>query len=154
MLQYIFLAGLTAFAANAQDIIDTLATENSETMVFGEAKNADGTLNEVLVEQPQNAANPLGAPIPDYSDNAMQNNKAVVMQPPINNQHMPTGVLQDSEQNPADSQMTPAQMNNEIQNKLYQEGNRIYDVQSYPADDLKTINQNGQDEAVTNYPAY
>ena len=45
-------------------------------------------------------------------------------------------------------------MNNEIQNKLYEEGNRIYDLQSYPIDDFDYINKNGQDNAVTDYPAY
>ena len=149
MWQYILLTGLTAFAANAQDIIETLADENTETVVLGEAHNPNGTLNEVLIEQPKNSDNPLGNPIPD--DNMVQNaqsNQSVINLPQVNE------VSQFSPQDPADSQMTPQQMNNEIQNKLYQEGNRVYDVQSYPAGDLETINQNGQDEAVTNYPAY
>ena len=38
--------------------------------------------------------------------------------------------------------------------KLYEEGNRIYDLQSYPIDDFDYINKNGQDNAVTDYPAY
>ncbi len=151
MWQYLLLAGFTAFSANAQDVIETLANENSETVVFGEAQNANGSVNEVLLEQPQNAGNPLGDPIPDYVPQT--NNQQIIHAQATPLQDI-SGVSQVSEQNPSDSQMTPAQMNNEIQNKLYQEGNRIYDVQSYPASDLETINKNGQDEAITNYPAY
>ena len=54
MWQYLLLAGFTAFSANAQDVIETLANENSETVVFGEAQNANGSVNEVLLEQPKN----------------------------------------------------------------------------------------------------
>lgn len=151
MWQYLLLTGLTAFSANAQDVIETLADKNDETMIFGEAQNANGTMNEVVVEQPQNAKNPLGNPIPE-------NVRAPAFSPAdtVQSRTLPqtNGIEQNSIQNPSDSQMTPQQMNNEIQNRLYQEGNRVYDVQSYPADDLKTINKNGQDAAVTNYPAY
>ena len=152
MLQYLFFAGILAASANAQDIIETLAAPDSETVVFGEAQNADGTTNEVLLEQPQNAGNPLGNPITDDTTSTAGTNAVQ----PLTTKNMPLtlGVAQNSLQNPTDSQMTPEQMNNEIQNKIYQEGNRIYDVQSYPADDLKTVNQNGQNEAITNYPAY
>ena len=50
--------------------------------------------------------------------------------------------------------MSPQEMNNEIQNKLYEEGNRVYDVQSYPIKDINELGENGQDNAITNYPAY
>ena len=151
MWQYMFMAGILAASANAQDIIDTLATEDGETMVFGEAHNANGTVNEVVLEQPKDSGNPLGNPIYDDTDNSVT--PTVAQSQDTKNTDI-KAVMQTSRQNPTDSQMTPEQMSNEIQNKIYQEGNRIYDIQSYPADDLKTINQNGQDEAITNYPAY
>lgn len=151
MWQCLLLAGITAFSASAQDLIETLADKNAETTVFGEAQTPDGSANEFLVEQPQDSGNPLGNPITGIAPvNAQNNAENVQIQPATTRSE----VVQNSLQNPSISQMTPEQMGNEIQNKLYQEGNRVYDVQSYPVADFETINQNGQDEAITNYPAY
>ncbi len=153
MWQYVIILILSTGIANAQNIIDTMANNNQDTIVYGEALNADGTENQVLLEQPKNAPNPLGNPIvspssfPQKTDGRIQD---------AGNPIKPTNgiILQNSPQNPKISEMSPQQMDSEIQNKLYQEGNRVYDIQSYPASDLQTINQNGQDNAVTNYPAY
>jgi len=158
MLRYVIIISLIAVAVNAEEIIDSFAGSNSETVVYGQAANADGTVNEALIEQLENAPNPLGDPVADYAPPAKktmqplrrgQKSEVVPVAAPAAN-----AVSQISPQNPADSQMTPQQMNNEIQNKLYEEGNRVYDVQSYPLNDLDYMNQNGQDNAVTDYPAY
>ena len=152
MWKYIFVGLLILSNANAQEIIGSMAQSGQDTMVFGAAENADGTQNEFFLEQPENAPNPLGNPIvitPSLPKNNPLPIAASTVAPQIKN-----ATVQISPQNPQVSDMTPQQMNNEIQNKLYQEGNRVYDVQSYPAQDLQTINQNGQDNAVTNYPAY
>ena len=155
MWKYVFICLLSVGAAEAQEIIESTAQSGQDTVIFGAATNADGTQNEVLLEQPENAPNPLGNPIIPPPNLPANNGlpqvggarRAVLPQ-------IEPATVQNSMQNPDISDMTPQQMNNEIQNKLYQEGNRVYDVQSYPAQDLQTINQNGQDNAVTNYPAY
>lgn len=43
-------------------------------------------------------------------------------------------------------------MQNEIQNTLYESDDRIYDLQSYPDNDINQIENRGN--AVTNYPEY
>lgn len=62
-------------------------------------------------------------------------------------------VSQTSGQNPEISpQNSPEQMQNEIQNTLYESDDRIYDLQSYPDNDINQIENRGN--AVTNYPEY
>lgn len=153
MIAEILFSSLIAAGANAADLIETAAAPQDETMVFGEAKQPNGTFNAALVEQPQNAPNPLGAPIYDNEPSPAPFSPSATA--PVPFAHPAGNIIdQTSPQNPAISQMSPQTMGSEIQNKLYQSGDRIYDVQSYPAEDIDYINQNNQDNAVTNYPAY
>lgn len=161
MLRYVIIISLIAVAVNAGEIIDSFSQPDNETIVYGQAANANGTVNKVLLEQPADAPNPLGDPVPDYTPPAApkaqplrRGQKSGVAPAAAATDETGNAVSQISPQNPADSQMTPQQMNNEIQNKLYEEDNRVYDVQSYPIDDIGYMNQNGQDNAVTDYPAY
>lgn len=161
MLRYVIIISLIAVAVNAGEIIDSFSQPDNETIVYGQAANANGTVNKVLLEQPADAPNPLGDPVPDYTPPSApkaqplrRGQKSDVAPAAAATDETGNAVSQISPQNPADSQMTPQQMNNEIQNKLYEEGNRVYDVQSYPIDDIGYMNENGQDNAITNYPAY
>lgn len=43
---------------------------------------------------------------------------------------------------------------NEIENTLYEGGNRIYDVQSFPINDIKTITEPNIDPTISTYPEY
>lgn len=159
MLRYIIAILLIAFSVNAEEILSSFAAPDNETVIYGEANTSDKQATEILVEQPDNADNPLGTPIIDEknsSNSAFQKQNPKVL-PQLSNISSPQNdnvVEQSAKQNPSDSQMSTQQMNNEIQNKLYEEGNRIYDLQSYPIDDFDYINKNGQDNAVTDYPAY
>lgn len=159
MLRYIIAILLIAFSVNAEEILSSFAAPDNETVIYGEANTSDKQATEILVEQPDNANNPLGTPIIDEknsSNSAFQKQNPKVL-PQLSNISSPQNdnvVEQSTKQNPSDSQMSTQQMNNEIQNKLYEEGNRIYDLQSYPIDDFDYINKNGQDNAVTDYPAY
>lgn len=159
MLRYIIAILLIAFSVNAEEILSSFAAPDNETVIYGEANTSDKQATEILVEQPDNADNPLGTPIIDEknsSNSAFQKQNPKVL-PQLSNISSPQNdnvVEQSTKQNPSDSQMSTQQMNNEIQNKLYEEGNRIYDLQSYPIDDFDYINKNGQDNAVTDYPAY
>nr|QIM10258.1 hypothetical protein PlAlph_0120 [uncultured Alphaproteobacteria bacterium] len=158
MLRYVIIISLIAVAVNAEEIIDSFSQPNNETIIYGQAANANGTVNKVTIEQPADAGNPLGDPVPDYTPPTKQplrrGQKSEVAPANAAATSEDNAISQISPQNPSDSQMTPQQMNNEIQNKLYEEGNRVYDVQSYPIDDIGYMNENGQDNAVTNYPAY
>lgn len=159
MLRYIIAILLIAFSVNAEEILSSFAAPDNETVIYGEANTSDKQATEILIEQPDNADNPLGTPIIDEknsSNSAFQKQNPKVL-PQFSNISSPQNdnvVEQSTKQNPSDSQMSTQQMNNEIQNKLYEEGNRIYDLQSYPIDDFDYINKNGQDNAVTDYPAY
>ena len=159
MLRYIIAILLIAFSVNAEEILSSFAAPDNETVIYGEANTSDKQATEILVEQPDNADNPLGTPIIDEKNSSnsafqKQNPKVLPQLSDISSPQNDNVVEQSTKQNPSDSQMSTQQMNNEIQNKLYEEGNRIYDLQSYPIDDFDYINKNGQDNAVTDYPAY
>ena len=156
MLKYLLAISFVVIGANAEEIISTMSSPDDETIVYGEAQNPNGTFNEVLLEQPKNAPNPLGDPIPDYvSSQPLRRGQKSEVTPKIpDTVTLPNAVEEISPQNPKISEMSPQEMNNEIQNKLYEEGNRVYDVQSYPIKDINELGENGQDNAITNYPAY
>ena len=155
MILNILFFCLFSTAAQAADIIESVAAPQDETAVFGEAAQPDGKFDAALIEQPQNSPNPLGNPIyvaPSSSPQifAPQPTKTFPPQP----LSQPNSIDEISPQNPIIGQISPQAVDSEIQNKLYQSGNRIYDLQSYPANDINYINQNNQNNAITNYPAY
>ncbi|MBP5399751.1 MAG: hypothetical protein J6Y53_04980 [Alphaproteobacteria bacterium] len=155
MIFKIIILCLLTVGASATELIESTASPQDETTIFGEAAQPNGTFNEFMLEQPQNANNPLGNPI-YYTPSGTPEIFAPQAPTPPAPQTTPAtnGVSEISPQNPSFSQMSPQTVGNEIQNKLYQSGNRIYDVQSYPAKDIGYINQNNQNNAITNYPAY
>jgi len=63
-------------------------------------------------------------------------------------------IHQFSEQNPKPFSISPQAEQNEIENTLYEGGNRIYDVQSFPIDDIKTITEPNIDPTISTYPEY
>jgi len=142
---------LAVASAQAQEIDEGIAVPGAPTVVFGEAANKNGTDNIAVVEQPQNAPNPLGAPIVDNEDTPAPKKQD---KPKFGSAvQIRDEVEQTTPQNPQISpQLTPEQLNNEMQNEVYESGNRVYDVQSYPASDLPQIEQ--QQNAITNYPEY
>lgn len=156
MLKHLLIFSLFTTAVYAQEVISTMSSPNDETIVYGEAENTNGTFNEVLLEQPKDSPNPLGNPIPDYvSPQPLRRGQKSEITPKIPETFTPQNAVEEiSPQNPKISEMSPQEMNNEIQNKLYEAGNRVYDVQSYPLDDINKLGENGQDNAITNYPAY
>lgn len=156
MLKYLLAISFVVIGANAEEIISTMSSPDDETFVYGEAQNPNGTFNEVLLEQPKNAPNPLGDPIPDYvSPQPLRRGQKAEVTPQVSNLNTsPQTIEEISPQNPKISEMSPQEMDNEIQNKLYEKGDRVYDVQSYPIKDINELGENGQDNAITNYPAY
>ncbi len=156
MIFKIIIFSLFTVTVSAEEFIESTACSQDETAIFGEAAQPNGTFNQMLLEQPQNTPNPLGNPIYYTPSGAPE---IFTPQSPLQpasqtTPSTPNAINEISPQNPSISQMTPQAVGNEIQNKLYQSGDRIYDVQSYPANDIDYINQNDQDNAITNYPAY
>ena len=66
----------------------------------------------------------------------------------------PKEINQFSAQNPKPFSISPQQEQNEIENTLYEGGNRIYDVQSFPLKDIKTITEPNIDPTISTYPEY
>lgn len=63
-------------------------------------------------------------------------------------------IHQFSPQNPKPFSISPQAEQNEIENTLYEGGNRIYDVQSFPLKDIKTITEPNLDPTISTYPEY
>ena len=59
-----------------------------------------------------------------------------------------------SAQNPKPFSISPEAQKNEIENTLYEGGDRIYDVQSFPLKDIKTITEPNIDPTISTYPEY
>ncbi len=163
MKKLLLLSGiLLSVQSNAAETIDVQSDNSQPTVIFGEAATAAGTYNEISVEQAADAQNPFGNPIvnivqPNPTAVAKRNSKSDEKNPspiiPSNFAQPENIVSQTSQQNPEISpQNSPQEMENEIQNTLYESQGRIYDLQSYPNDDINQIENQGN--AVTNYPEY
>lgn len=146
MLKIIAFITLLSFSIQAQE----------PTIVYGESTLPDGKKDSLLIMQPKNSPNPLGDPIiynpPNNSqqqandiENSVQKNQPLKMTNQIN---------QSAEQNPPPFSKTPQELNNEIENTLYQGGDRIYDIQSYPIKDINKITEPNIDPTISTYPEY
>lgn len=149
MVRTLILFLLYIFPAQAQ----------TPTVVYGAAETADGKENQLMVVQPEDAPNPLGNPIitvPDTVPAAQTSQQPLSAVPETKpSQTAPSDIInQTSEQNPAPFSETPQEEQNQIQNTLYQSGDRIYDVQSFPLNDIKTITEPNIQPTITTYPEY
>lgn len=155
-LPVLLMAALLPNAA-AAETIDVRSDSAQPTVIYGEAENANGTFNEMTVEQAADAQNPFGNPIVNelpYGKRVPEGEKGRPQPPAPELGKSPVNVVsQTSGQNPEISpQNSPEQMQNEIQNTLYESDDRIYDLQSYPDNDINQIENQGN--AVTNYLEY
>ena len=148
--QFILLTAiLYATSVNAQ----------TPTIVYGASETAPNEPDSYLLEQPSNAPNPLGNPIPEFvpQNQETATNIAGPENAPQTSASKPQidGEINQAEpQNPAPFSQSPEEEQNQIENTLYEGGNRIYDVQSYPLKDIKTITEPNIDPTITTYPEY
>lgn len=133
----------------------------SPTVVYGASEDAPGHPDQFMVIQPDDAPNPLGDPIvlPQTSEQNTPTTEPAPTQPTDSQpdtdaQPEPTIINQDAVQNPPPFSESTRQQENQIQNTLYQGGDRIYDVQSYPLKDIKTITEPNIQPTITTYPEY
>ena len=128
----------------------------SETIVYGKSTLPDGQTDSYLVEQPDNAPNPLGNPIvmspSQPTIDTEKDNTPAPKQKAKKTQN--NEIYQIEQQDPPPFSETPQEIQNKIENTLYQSGSRIYDVQSYPIKDIKEITQPNIDPTITTYPEY
>lgn len=156
----LMLVALLSGIASVSNAAVVMSGENQiPTMVYGEAENAVGGENAVLVKQAPNGANPLGNPINtdnqgenSWAETPQEMNEGMQNQAPI----LPKeGVFNDiSQQNPSvSSEPDPAALSDKIQNTMYESGGRIYDIQSYPDSDVGKM-ESPEQPTIDNYPAY
>lgn len=120
-------------------------------------KKSSGGEDEFLLEQPAGCGNPLGNPIisgngGDATASDAQAAAAPEQLPP--QKTVPVKIEETLPQNPPVSAETPQEANRQIQDTLYESGNRIYDVQSYPASDIRTIEQPNVNSTISTVPSY
>lgn len=146
------IAFITLLSANAYS--------QTPTVVFGESELPNHKPDSFLVVQPEGSPNPLGNPIVMIPHNNLQENNEQNQN--LNEANNVSDVQnlnqkqieQISEQNPPPFSSTPEQLENKIENTLYQGGNRIYDIQSFPIKDIKEITEPNIQPTITDYPDY
>ncbi len=138
------------------------STPNSPTEIIGSAATPNGGRNEIFVEQPENIQDPFGSPSPAEQANSAPSitttNTQSMPFPPTNSSQQITPntpkplVSQASEVSPKD--MNPLDYKNQIENTIYQSGDRLIDVQSIPLQDISSAVQPNLQPEITDYPAF
>ena len=134
------------------------AEPNQPTEVIGSAATPDGSRKEVIVKQPQNAPDPFGTIVPTPESGPIVYTTSTSENPPPTQQKhdiLPQPLVsQTSSTNPQDMSQNPLDYQNKIENTIYQDGNRLLDVQSIPIKDInKALTPNTQ-PTISNYPAW
>lgn len=124
------------------------------TIVYGAASAASGNQDSYVVVQPENAPNPLGNPIVTTPQSPAEQPLSATKSAPESARSNINTVNQTAPQNPEPFSESPKDENSQIQNTLYQGGNRIYDVQSFPVNDIKTITEPNIQPTISTYPEY
>lgn len=137
-----------SYAHSNNEVIGEESTAGAPTIIYGAAKKADGNTDEVLLEQPQNAPNPLGDPItsnqaPEVISNSETAVTASATKARNNNANHdvePQGVAV-TQGNPAipGSAEEAVQLGKKFQNTLIEADGMVYDIQAYPTKDMEVI---------------
>ena len=133
------------------------AEPNQPTEIIGSAATPDGGRNQITVEQPEFSPNPFGyiAPTQDAPH-------IIEPAPPINATSLKTQqentpqpiISQLSTTNPKEMSQNPLDYQDKIENTIYQDGNRLLDVQSIPIKDINTALTPNIEPTVSTYPAW
>lgn len=129
------------------------------TIIYGASETASGVHDSAVVRFRDDEGNIMGQPIDtggfeSAADNGQPPAASPVGAVPASVESPPT-VSETLPQNPPiSSDETPQKVNRQIQNTLYESGGRIYDVQSYPAEDIDKIEEPNMQPTVTTYPSY
>ncbi len=148
-------------------ILSTLilnATPDEPTEIIGSAATADGGRNEIVVEQPQDSLNPFGSypqsqetlPVPAQNIPASPDTATDSPNPPAAAQTLKPDITplvnQSATVNPTD--MNSLDYKNKIENTIYQDGDRLIDVQSIPLKDISSAVQPNTQPTITDYPTF
>lgn len=144
---------MISFAVSAQ--------ENSPTIVFGAAATPDGKQNTFIVEQPDGAPNPLGDPImgnnnppqvfdvPSEMTNQTSDNSQSAPQPIADPNALSEQNTVEPTENVNNNLPQEAQsLGQDFQNTLMEANGRIYDVQSYPEQDINVMGNSSDPQTI------
>lgn len=150
---FLVVCGITQAKAQTTFTYDNLAGGVGPVVVYGSANEGDGKRNTFLLEQP-NASNPLGNPIQFSEPEKRDSTEApqifsVAQQKSVPQQKVISESLPVNPQFSATE--TPQKEDKQIQNTLYESGDRIYDLQSYPVKDVDYIETPNIDPTITTY---
>ena len=102
--------------------------QDTPTVIYGAAKTSDGGENIFEVTQPENAPNPLGNPIP-IPDKPVE----------VFGDVYPQNTNQTENKNQYQDNQSQQNLGDDFENTLLEANGRVYDVQSYPKDDFKAM---------------
>ena len=120
--------------------------ETDETLVYGAAARPDGGENVFVVAQPDNLENPLGNPIegPLSPPEVFHSIPEVeVSQSQKNSSFQPSQSMENTA--PA---LEAKSLGQDFQNTLLEADGRVYDVQSYPIQDMDVMENPTQPETI------
>ncbi len=120
----------------------------AEVTIFGKAQTPSGK----PVEATFSFQEPKAVPVEIIEPEPQKPQKEPI--PKTLKEALPKEIHQISEQNPKPFSISPQAEQNQIENTLYEGGNRIYDVQSFPLKDIKTITTPNIDPTISTYPEY
>lgn len=137
---------------------ETYAVEPS-TIIYGASETPSGEQDSAIVYMPSGVGNIMGQPIDDEGfESAADDNDT----PQVSSTNVVSGngmnsaeISETLPQNPPISSVeTPQKVNQQMQNTLYESGGRIYDVQSYPTEDISKIEKPNIQSTIATYPSY
>jgi len=130
-----------AKAKNVDMIIAEEQNTAAPTVVFGAAKKPDGSVDEMIVQQPEGAPNPLGDPL-QFPASSTQ---PVTAEQPLN-EAVPAKA---EEAKPSVfGNENPEALGKDFQNTLMEADGMVYDVQAYPETDFKAIGNSADPETI------
>ena len=123
------------------------------TIIYGASETAPGVHDSAVVRFRDDEGNIMRQPI---DVGGFESAPAVSPVEAVSaSEKRPAAISETLPQNPSiSSDETPQKVNRQIQNTLYESGGRIYDVQSYPAEDIDKIEEPNMQPTVTTYPSY
>jgi hypothetical protein len=132
-------------------VLAARAQENGSmpTVVFGAAATPDGGQDVFVVEQPKDAPNPLGNPIvgPEVAPKVFDTVTAESPKPDLQATVSPTASASSLpfSNNPAVQSQV---LGHDFQNTLLEANGRVYDVQSYPIQDFKLMDNSANPQTI------
>ena len=134
-------------------LISSITHAQEPTIVFGAAQSASGTPTEALVIEPESTTPANKKKLTDNSEQPTMPQPEKKLPETLHAQK-PKEINQFAVQNPKPFSISPEKEKNQIENTLYEAGDRIYDVQSYPLKDINEITEPNIDPTITTYPEY